>query len=142
MKSVKEILDTKGHDFWHVEPQSTVFDAIKLMADKEIGSVLVIENGTIVGIITERDYARKVILEGKSSPQLPVTEVMSTKVLYARPDQSVEECMALMTDKRVRHLPVMRNGSILGVVSIGDLVKEVITEQQFTIKQLENSIAG
>jgi len=142
MKSVKEILDTKGHDFWHVEPTGTVFDAIKLMADKEIGSVLVIENGTIVGIVTERDYARKVILEGKSSPRLPVTEVMSTKVLYARPDQSVEECMALMTDKRVRHLPVMDHGSILGVVSIGDLVKEVITEQQFTIKQLENYIAG
>ena len=142
MKSVKEILDMKGHDYWHVAPQSTVFDAIKLMADKEVGSVLVMDNGTIVGIITERDYARKVILEGKSSPRLPVTEVMSTKVLYARPDQSVEECMALVTDKRVRHLPVMDNGDILGVVSIGDLVKEVITEQQFTIKQLENYIAG
>ncbi len=142
MKSVKEILDLKGHDFWYVEPSSTVFDAIKQMAEKEVGSVLVMEDGKIVGIVTERDYARKVILEGKTSPELPVTAVMSTRVLYAKPEQSVEDCMALMTDKRVRHLPVLDNGTVRGVVSIGDLVKAVITEQQFTIKQLENYIAG
>lgn len=142
MTLVKEILDSKGRDYWCVGPTATVFDAIKLMADKEVGSVLIMEDAKIIGIVTERDYARKVILEGKSSPQLPVTEVMGAKVLYAKPEQSVEECMALMTDKRVRHLPVIDKDAVQGVVSIGDLVKAVITDQQFTIKQLENYIAG
>ena len=142
MSSVKEILDAKGRDFWYVEPDCTVFDAIKMMADKGAGSVLVMQQGRLVGIITERDYARKVVLEGKSSPALPVSEVMSTKVLYTTPEQSVEKCMALMTDKRVRHLPIMHEGQVCGVVSIGDLVKAVIDEQQFMITQLENYIAG
>ena len=140
MKLVKDLLDPKGYDYCYVGPTDTVFDAIKLMAEKEIGSVLIMEDAKIVGIVTERDYARKVILEGKSSPRLPVTEVMSTKVLYAKLEQSVEECMALMTDKRVRHLPVMDGEDLIGIVSIGDLVKAIIAEQKFVIEQLEHYI--
>jgi CBS domain-containing protein len=139
---VKDILETKGRDFWSVGPETSVYDAIKLMAEKEVGSVLVIEDDIIRGIVTERDYARKVALEGKASPNIPVAEIMTTHVLCTRLDQSIEECMALMTDKRVRHLPVVEGEDVVGVVSIGDLVKAVISEQQFIIKQLENYIAG
>ncbi len=142
MKIVKEILDNKGHDFWSVGPDTNVYDAIKLMADKEVGSVLVVEEGRIKGILTERDYARKVALEGKTSPDTPVSQIMTTHVLCTRLDQKIEECMALMTEKRVRHLPVMSGDKIVGVVSIGDLVKAVISEQQFIIKQLESYIAS
>jgi len=141
MISVKHVLESKGHEFWSLTSNSTVYEAIKLMADKEIGSVLVIDGGEIKGIVTERDYARKVILEGKSSPDTPLTEIMSTQVLYVRPEQTVEECLALMTDKRVRHIPVITDGEIKGLVSIGDLVKAMITEQQFIIEQLANYIS-
>lgn len=139
---VKEILNNKGHDFWSVSPDTSVYEAIRLMADKEVGSVLVIEDGRVRGIFTERDYARKVALEGKASPDTPVAEIMTTHVLCTRPDQTIEEAMALMTDKRVRHLPVLVDEEIVGVVSIGDLVKAVISEQQFLIKQLENYITS
>jgi len=142
MKTIRQILDDKGRDYWHVGPGSTVYEAVRLMADREIGSVLVMEGDVLKGILTERDYARKVVLEGLSSPELPVERIMSTNVLYARPDQSVDECMALMTDKRVRHLPVIEAGAVVGIVSIGDMVKAVIDEQQFIIEQLEQYIAG
>ena len=139
---VKTILDTKGHEFWSVGPQTSVYDAVRLMAEKEVGSVLVLENGKVQGIVTERDYARKVVLEGKTSPDTPVAEIMTTQVLCTRPEQTIEEAMALMTDKRVRHLPVLVDGQITGVVSIGDLVKAVISEQQFLIQQLESYITS
>ena len=139
---VKTILDTKGHEFWSVGPQTSVYDAVRLMAEKEVGSVLVLENGKVQGIVTERDYARKVVLEGKTSPDTPVAEFMTTQVLCTRPEQTIEEAMALMTDKRVRHLPVLADGQITGVVSIGDLVKAVISEQQFLIQQLESYITS
>ena len=142
MSSVRQILESKGREFWSLDPYSTVYEAVKLMADKEIGSVLVMEHGAIKGIVTERDYARKVVLEGKSSPDTPIHEIMSSHVLYVTPEQSTQECMALMTDKRVRHLPVVSNGKVEGVVSIGDLVKYMIAEQRFLIEQLENYIAG
>jgi CBS domain-containing protein len=127
---------------WSVSPDTSVLDAIKKMADKGIGALLVLENGKPVGIVSERDYARKVILQGRSSQQTPVREIMTTRVVCARPDLNVEECMAIMTDKRIRHLPVMEGDRLLGMISIGDLVKAIIAEQQFIIKQLERYIAG
>jgi CBS domain-containing protein len=139
---VKEILKDKGHDFWSVGPDASGYEAIRLMAEKEVGSVLVIDDGKVRGIVTERDYVRKVALENKTSPNVPVTEIMTTQVLCTRPDQTIEEAMALMTDKRVRHLPVLADEKIAGVVSIGDLVKAVISEQEFLIKQLENYITS
>jgi len=117
-----------------------VFDALKLMAEKDIGALLVVEKGRLAGIISERDYARKVILHGKSSHDTPVREIMTARVVCVRPANTVEECMALMTDKRIRHLPVVENDELLGVLSIGDLVKETISEQQTTIRQLESYI--
>lgn len=142
MRLVKDILNDKGREYWSVASQSSAYDAIKLMADKEIGSVLVIDNGEIKGIVSERDFVRKIGLDPRVSPDVPVAQIMTTQVLCTRPDQPIDECMALMTDKRVRHLPVMEAGNIVGVVSIGDLVKAVISEQQFVIKQLESYIAG
>ena len=139
---VKTILDTKGHEFWSVSPDTSVFEAIQVMAEKEVGSVLVVDGGKVQGIVTDRDYAHKMMLQGKSSPDTPVTEIMTTPVLCTRPEQTIEEAMALMTDKRVRHLPVLADEKIVGVVSIGDLVKAVISEQQFLIQQLESYIAS
>src|SRR5215208_4449159 len=140
MRLVSQILQSKGHDVWFVGPQTTVFDAVKLMSEKGVGALLVMENKKMVGIISERDYARKVILEGKSSRQTPVTDVMTKRVLWVAPERTVEECMALMTDKRVRHLPVVDNTRVVGMVSIGDLVKAIIAEQQIIIDQLQNYI--
>ena len=140
MKTLKQLLQAKPHGILSVAPDARVFDALGLMAEQNVGALLVMEDGRLSGIITERDYARKVILKGKSSLDTPVREIMTDKVLCAHPDQSVEECMALMTDKRVRHLPVMDGNQLIGVLSIGDLVKEVISEQQFVIKQLESYI--
>jgi len=142
MRLVSQILQSKGHDVWFVGPQTTVFDAVKLMSEKGVGALLVMENKKMVGIISERDYARKVILEGKSSRQTPVTDVMTKRVLWVAPERTVEECMALMTDKRVRHLPVVDNTRVVGMVSIGDLVKAIIAEQQIIIDQLQNYITG
>jgi CBS domain-containing protein len=142
MQTVKQLLEGKGHEVWSVSPDTSVLDAIKKMADKGIGALLVLENGKPVGIVSERDYARKVILQGRSSQQTPVREIMTTRVVCARPDLNVEECMAIMTDKRIRHLPVMEGDRLLGMISIGDLVKAIIAEQQFIIKQLERYIAG
>lgn len=139
---VKEILAGKGHNVWSIEPGASVFDAMKLMAEKGVGALIVREGERVVGVISERDYARKVILEGRSSPTTEVREIMTSHVLYAGPDHTVEECMAVMTDKRVRHLPVLDAGRLMGVISIGDLVKAIISEQQFRIEQLEKYISG
>jgi len=140
MKTLKQLLQAKPLDILSIEPDAKVYDALKIMAEKNVGALLVMADGRLVGVITERDYARKVILRGKSSLETPVREIMTDEVLCVHPDQSVEECMGLMTDKRVRHLPVMDGDKLIGVLSIGDLVKEMISEQQFVIKQLESYI--
>lgn len=142
MKTVKHILKEKGQRFWSVGSDTMVIDALKLMAEKEVGALLVLDGGKLVGIISERDYARKVILKGKSSLDTPVREIMTAKVFFIRPAQTVEECMALMTDKHIRHLPVMEGDKVVGVISIGDLVKATIEEKDFMIKQLESYITG
>ena len=142
MKSVSDILKSKGNDVWAVKPDDTVLDTLKLMAEKEIGALLVMEGEKLVGIVTERDYARKVILEGKSSKTSSVAEVMTKRVLCVSPKQTVDECMALMTDKRARHLPVLDHKHVVGVISIGDLVKETIKEQKILIDQLQHYISG
>jgi CBS domain-containing protein len=142
MKTVRELLQAKGYDIWSVAPDDSVYDALKLMADKNVGAVLVTEAGNLVGILSERDYARKVILKGKTSKDTPVREIMTEKVVYVRPDQTSDECMAVMTDKRVRHLPVIENGQLIGIISIGDVVKEIISHQEFMLEQLENYITG
>ena len=142
MSTVKEILRTKGINVWSLAPDATVYDALRLMADKNIGAVLVMDANHLVGILSERDYARKVILYGKSAEDTSVREIMTERVVCVRPDQTAEECLALMTDKRVRHLPVVEGGRVSGVISIGDVVKSVISEQEFIIEQLENYITG
>ncbi len=142
MKTVKQLLDEKGRDVWTIDPDLSVYDAVKLMADKGIGALVVVKDAKPVGMITERDYARKVVLKGKSSQQTLVSQIMTTPILCARLGQSVEDCMALMTEKRVRHLPVVENDELIGLVSIGDLVKAIIAEQQFIIQQLEHYISG
>lgn len=142
MKTVKKLLEAKGHEVWTVSPQTRVFDALKAMADKDVGALVVMEGEQVVGIFSERDYARKIILQGKSSKETSVKEIMAKKVLYASPDMTVEECMAVMTDKRIRHLPVMEGGKVVGVISIGDVVKAIISDQKFTIEQLERYITG
>jgi len=138
--TVREILRKKGQDVWFIAPESSVYKAIEMMADKHVGALVVIATEKLVGIISERDYARKVILHGKASKDTTVEEIMTHKVVCVRPEQSVEECMAVMTDKRVRHLPVLKDKKVLGVISIGDVVKEVISEQRYTIEQLEHYI--
>jgi CBS domain-containing protein len=141
-KTVAHLLQTKGTAVLSVPPDSPVFAALELMADKNVGALLVVEGERLVGVLSERDYARKVILKGKSSKEIPVREIMSTHVLYVRPQHTIEECMALMTDKRVRHLPVLEEERIVGIVSIGDVVKAIITEQEFMIEQLQSYITG
>jgi len=142
MKTVKAILNSKGRDVWSVGPEDSVFDAVKLMAEKSVGALLVMDGEKLVGIVTERDYARKIILEGKSSRGSAVSEVMTKHVLCVTPERTVDECMALMTDKRARHLPVLDKKRVIGVVSIGDLVKAVINEQKILIDQLQHYISG
>ena len=143
MKSVAQVLKSKTRQSVEaVAPPTSVFDAVKLMAEKNIGALLVLEGERIAGIVTERDYARKIVLLGRSSRETPVGDIMSSPVMYVRPDQTNEECMALMTDNRVRHLPVVDQGKLLGLISIGDLVKDIISEQKFIIEQLEHYIAG
>ncbi len=142
MRTVQQLLDEKGHDIQSVHPDESVFDAIQKLANANIGSLIVVEDDRPVGIFTERDYARSVILKGKSSPTTPVRDIMTTRVVYAQPDQTVEECMAVMTDKHIRHLPVLDGEKLIGMISIGDLVKSIIAEQKFTIEQLEHFIHG
>ena len=142
MKAIGQILKTKGAQTWTIAPQATVFEALQLMAEKEIGALLVMEGKRVVGILSERDYARKVVLNGKFSKKTPVKDIMTSPVTCVRPEQTTEECMALMTSKRIRHLPVLEKNKLMGVVSIGDLVKDIISEQKFLIANLEQYIGG
>lgn len=142
MKTVRHVLDNKGHEVQWISADASVFEAIQRMAENEIGSLLVRDAGKPVGLITERDYARKVILKGKSSKTTPVGDIMDDRVLVVHPEQDIEECMALMTERRVRHLPVIDDGQIVGIISIGDLVKAIIEDQRFTIEQLVRYISG
>ncbi len=140
MKTVAQMLEGKAQRLLSVPPEATVYDALQLMAQADVGALVVLDGERLAGIFSERDYARKVILFGKSSKETLVREIMTEKVLCVRPDQTVDQCMALMTDKRVRHLPVLDHKRVSGVISIGDVVKEVISEQRFMIEQLENYI--
>ena len=140
MKTVQQLLESKRQNLVSITPSSTVLDALKVMAEKEIGAVIVIEDGHLVGIFSERDYARKVVLQGKASKDTPVREIMTEKVVCVRPEQTIEDCMGLMTDKRIRHLPVLDHKKVIGVISIGDVVKEMLSEKEFVIKQLESYI--
>ena len=143
MKTVAQILRSKpDQTVYTITPTASVFDAVKLMAEKSIGALVVTADEQVVGIITERDYARKIILMARSSKDTPVRDIMTTAVMYVRPDQASEECMVLMTENRLRHLPVMEDGKLIGLVSIGDLVKDIISEQKFMIQQLEHYITG
>lgn len=142
MGTVAQLLEAKGREVFSIGPDNTVFEAVSLMAEKGIGALLVMQGDKLVGIITERDYARKIVLEDRSSRKTPVRDVMTTRVLCVPPDRTVEECMALMTDKRARHLPVVDHKRVVGIVSIGDLVKTVIEEQQFIVQQLQQYISG
>jgi CBS domain-containing protein len=142
MTTVKHVLDKKGHDVHFIHPGASVFDALRLMAEHNIGSLVVLEDDKLVGVITERHYAREIVLKGKTSQETLVRDIMSTKVICTRPDQSVQECMAVMTARAVRHLPVLEHGQLVGIVSIGDMVNSVIGDQKFIIEQLEHYIHG
>jgi len=142
MKTIRQILTDKGSEIWTVSPDQTVFEAIQLMAIRRIGALLVMEEQQLSGIVSERDYAREVILQGRSSKDTPVKDIMSTSVISVAPDSRIEESLSLMTEHRVRHLPVLEQDRVVGVISIGDLVKEIIKEQQTTIEQLESYIKG
>jgi CBS domain-containing protein len=140
--TVRQLLDQKGRKIWSIGPDATVFDAVAKMADKDIGSLIVMDGDAIVGMITERHYARNVVLKGKTSPATPIRDIMEKHVIVAQPEQSIEQCMAVMTDKHIRHLPVVDGEKLIGIISIGDLVKSIIGDQQFTIGQLEHYIHG
>lgn len=140
MKLIKHILEAKGKDTWTITPDEPVYDALELMADKNIGALVVAKDGQVIGVISERDYARKVILKGKSSRETLVSEIMTSPAICVTPDKTVEQCLALMTDKHIRHLPVVDDGKLVGVVSVGDLVKSIIDSQKELIRQLENFI--
>ena len=142
MPTVRHVLDEKGHGVHHIDPDASVLDALTIMAEHDVGALVVLNGGTLVGIITERDYARKIVLKGRTSLGTPVHEIMSTRVICARLDQTVEECMAVMTAKAVRHLPVLEHKELVGIVSIGDMVKCIIADQKFTIEQLEHYFQG
>ena len=142
MTMINQLLKVKGHDHFSVGPEETVYAAIEKMAEKNVGSVLVMDKATLVGIFTERDYARNVVLKGRSSPQTLVRDIMSTQVACVEPDDTVEYCMALMMERRVRHLPVVDDEVVVGIISIGDLVKSIIDDQRFTIGQLETYVRG
>ena len=142
MKTVLQLLQAKGRDVYAIGQEARVYDALKLMAEKDVGALVVLDGQRVVGIISERDYARKVILRGRSSADTPVWQIMSSPVTTVSPDEDTERCMQLMTERRIRHLPVIEHGKMIGIVSIGDLVKAVIDEQRQTIEQLERYIAG
>jgi CBS domain-containing protein len=139
---IRVLLSQKGGQVWSVSPEASVYQAIELMADKGIGALLVLDGGKLAGIISERDYARKVVLKGRTSKETLVNEIMTVQVFTVTPDHSVDDCMTLMTEKRIRHLPVLAGEAVAGVLSIGDLVKFIISEQEETIHQLENYISG
>ena len=140
--TVRHLLEQKGRTVWTIRPDATVLDAVAKMGEKDIGSLVVMDGEKLVGIITERHYSRNVVLKGKTSPTTLVGEIMETSVVHVRPEQSVELCMALMTDKRVRHLPVVEGTKVIGIVSIGDLLKHIISKKEFALDQLEHYIQG
>jgi CBS domain-containing protein len=142
MATVRLLLEKKGHDVWSVPPDATVYDALRLLDERDIGALLVIRGEELVGILSERDYARKVALKGKTSMKTPVSEIMTEKVVVIEPDRAIEQAMAIMTERRLRHLPVVEDNVVIGLVSIGDLVKEIIADKEFIIEQLETYIAG
>jgi CBS domain-containing protein len=142
MYTVRDILLKKGGQVWTISPQATVYEALELMAKHNIGAVMVLEGGQVAGIFSERDYARKVILVGRSSKTSTVGELMTKEVLFVRPEDTIEDCMTLMTQKRFRHLPVWHDGKLAGVISIGDVVKAIISDREFTIRELERYITG
>ena len=142
MKTVRQILARKGGGSWSTSPHTTVYDALKLMADKNVGALVVVEGERMVGIFSERDYARKVILKGKSSREMAVSEIMTANVITVAPDQSIEDCMTLMSENHIRHLPVLQHEKLVGLVSIGDVVQTIIADQKSTINQLEDYITG
>ena len=142
MITIEQLLNNKDDQIWSVESKTSIFEALIIMSDKEIGALLVIEDEKLVGIFSERDYARKVILKGKSSKNTQVGELMTKKVLYIDPEKTINDCMAIMTDKHIRHLPVIENDKVIGMVTIGDVVNQIISEQEYTIQQLENYITG
>lgn len=142
MNPVKKLLAVKGHQVWTISPDATILDGLKLMAEKNIGALLVLDGEQVVGIFTERDYARRVELAGKKTAETRIAEVMTQNVITVEPTRSVNECMVLMTEKRIRHLPVMEQGRLVGLISIGDVVKDIIEELQFHVKQLESYIMG
>jgi len=141
-KNVRMILESKPPDVWSVAPDTPVYDALALMADKGIGAVLVMDSDEVVGIMSERDYARKIVLKGRTSTTTPVSDIMTKNVIYVEPSQPIEEIMALMVGKNIRHLPVLEDGKLVGIISIGDVVRELISEQKFLIEQLESYIRG
>ncbi|HWF13028.1 MAG TPA: CBS domain-containing protein [Candidatus Acidoferrales bacterium] len=140
--SIGLLLKQKGQNVWHISPEACVYDAIEMMAEKHVGALLVVSDGELVGVVSERDYARKVILQGKSSKETQVKEVMTSPAVFVTPEQTVEDAMRIMTEKHIRHLPVVGNGAILGVVSIGDMVKWIISAHEHTILQLNSYISG
>jgi len=142
MVTVNQILKEKGNAVWTIAPDAKVFDALKLMAEKSVGALVVTENGSVAGIISERDYARKIALMGRMSQDTPVRDIMTTQIYVVHPGSTAEECMALMTDRHIRHLPVIDKNELAGVISIGDVVKSIISQQKLTIEQLENYIMG
>lgn len=142
MMTVRELLEQKGGVVWTIAPNASVFEAIRTMAEKGVGALVVVEGARVVGIISERDYARKVILQGKSSRQTSCREIMTDRVFFVTQERTLDECMALMTDKRIRHLPVMKDDHLVGIVSVGDCIKAIISKQQFIIEQLETYIRG
>jgi len=142
MTSVEKLLNNKSNEIWSIGPDATVYDALQKMAEKDAGALLVTEEGNLVGIFTERDYARKLILKGRFSKDTAVSELMTHEVLYVEPNNTIEDCMVMMTARRVRHLPVMDNGKLAGIVTIGDIVKQIISEQESTIHELEKYITG
>ena len=142
MTTIAQLLKTKGDQIWSVEPKATIFEALEIMSEKEIGALLVMEDGKLTGIFSERDYARKVILKGKSSKETPVGELMTKKVFYIDPQKTTNDCMAMMTAKRIRHVPVIEDNQVMGIVTIGDVVNQIISEQEVTINHLENYITG
>jgi len=142
MDTVRHILQVKGNDVWSTTPRTTVYDALRMMADKNCGALLVMEGEKVVGIFSERDYARKVILQGRSSKETLVSEIMTSKLITVHPDQTVEEAMEMMTNKRVRHLPVMEDDRLMGMISIGDVLREVIYVQLAKIRDMEDKILG
>jgi CBS domain-containing protein len=141
-ETIAWILKGKSDEIWSVAPDVTVYDALALMAEKSVGALLVVENGALVGIVSERDYARKIVLMGRHSQDTPVRDIMTKEVYGVHHEPTAEECMALMTDKHIRHLPVCKDGKLAGVISIGDVVKAIMTQQKVTIENLENYIMG